>query len=247
MKVFSLFLATAIVCAAPTAFAADCSTRCCDEEFPKLTVQGEGKIETLADKATFNIRLRLEEKKLDKAFEESAKKINAINQALAAYKIKKEDIRNLGYVYQPLYEGKKIFTTIDRPSSYEVVYTLKVTVFNLEDLGKILTSLSDTSETSVYNLEYSTTRLEELKREALKQAAADARARAQKLAEGSGAILGKVMRIETGATVMPPMRAYAMDEARSGILAASMEKTAPQIESGQIEINASCTIIFAIQ
>ena len=38
-----------------------------------------------------------------------------------------------------------------------------------------------------------------------------------------------------------------MDEARGGILAASMKKTAPQIESGQIEINASCTIIYAIQ
>jgi len=120
-----------------------------------------------------------------------------------------------------------------------------VTVFNLDELGKILTALSDTAETSVYNLEYSTTRLDELKREALKQAAADARAKAQKLAEGSGAILGKVMRIDTGATVMP-MRAYAMDEAR-GVLAASMEKTAPQIESGQIEINASCTIIYSIQ
>ena len=245
MKLLALFLATAMVCVSPAVFAADCSTRCCEEEFPKLTVQGEGKVETLADKATFNIRLRLEEKKLDKAFEESAKRINAIHQALAAYKVKKEDIRNLGYVYQPLYEGKKIFTTIDRPSSYEVVYTLKVTVFNLDELGKVLAALANTTETSVYNLEYTSTKLEELKREALKQAAADARAKAQKLAEGSGAILGKVMRIDTGATVMP-MRAYAMDEAR-GMLSASMEKTAPQIESGQIEINASCTIIYSIQ
>lgn len=245
MRLISLCLAASVLFTIPCAHAADCSTRCCDEEFPKLTVQGEGKIETLADKATFNIRLRLEEKKLDKAFEESAKRINNIHQTLAAYKIKKEDIRNLGYVYQPMYEGKKIFTTVDRPSSYEVVYTLKVTVFNLDELGKILTALSDTAETSVYNLEYSTTRLDELKREALKQAAADARAKAQKLAEGSGAILGKVMRIDTGATVMP-MRAYAMDEAR-GVLAASMEKTAPQIESGQIEISATCTIIYSIQ
>jgi hypothetical protein len=223
-----------------------CNSRCCEEEFPKLVVQGEGKIETLPDKATFNIRLRLEEKKLDKAFEVSTERINAVTKTLNSFQVKKEDIRNLGYVYHPLYEGKKIFTTIDRPSSYEIIYTLKITLYDLGQLGKILVAFSGIPESTIYSLEYTSTKLDELKREALKKAAADAREKALKLAEGSGAILGKVMRIDTGATVYyaPRESQYALARAEDKMMA---EAPAPQIESGAMEVTATCTIQYAVQ
>jgi uncharacterized protein YggE len=223
---------------------AESNNRCCEEEYPKLVVQGEGKIETLPDKATFFIKIRVEEKKLERAFEVSTKRINSVSETLASLEVKKEDIKNLGYTYQPLYEGKKIFTTIDRPSSYEVLYTLKVAIYKLESLGKILSGLSEVQETTVYGLDFTSTKIEELKKEALKKAAADAREKAQKLAEGAGAALGKVLKIDTGAPIYP-VRSYAMRAEKA--IAEQAAAPVPQIESGTIEITANCTVSYSIQ
>lgn len=226
--------------------AGEINSRCCDEEYPKIIVQGEGKVEALADKAYFSIKIRTEEKKLEKAFEESAKKINSVQEALVTFGIKKEDIQNLGYVYYPLYEGKKIFTTLDRPTSYEVIYSLKVTVYDLDNLGKILVKVSEIAETSVYGLTYTSTKIEELKREALKKAAENARERAIKLVEGAGAVLGKVIKIESREQVYPVFR---KDYAYEGVAVARLEesKAVPQIESGNLEIISNCTIYFSLQ
>lgn len=231
---------------ASISFAAECNTRCCDEEYPKLIVQGEGKIEVLADKAYFNIRIRQEDKKLDRAFEESTKKINSVSDILNSFGIKKEDIRNLGYIYHPLYEGKAIFSTISRPTTYEVIYSLRITVYDLDKLGKILTGLSEIPETSIFGLTYTSTKIEDLKREALKVAASDAKQKALKLAEGSGATLGKPIKIETQAAQERFLRNVVAEE-RMDYAVAKLEKSAPQMESGYIEIIGNCVVSYSIQ
>jgi uncharacterized protein YggE len=228
--------------------AAECNSRCCEEEYPKLIVQGKGKIEVQADKAYFNIKVRVEENKLERAFEQSSKKINSLQEVLVSQGVKKEDIRNLGYVYHPLYEGKKIFTTIDRPSSYEVIYALRITAYNLDNLGKILLKFSEIPETTVYGLEYTSTKIEELKREVLKEASADARQRALKLAEGAGAILGKVLKIESGTEAYPLQRQeYNLEEGIADRSVNKRELSVPQIESGHLEITGNCTVYYSIQ
>ncbi|MCX5701814.1 MAG: SIMPL domain-containing protein, partial [Candidatus Omnitrophica bacterium] len=148
--------------------------------------------------------------------------------------------------YQPLYEGKKIFTTIDRPTSYEVMYTLKVTIYALENLGKILANISEINETTVYGLSYTSTKIEEIKREVLKEAASDAREKAVKLAEGSGAILGKVIKIES-VSYERPLQKMAFAEAMPMMAASRAEAPAPQVESGYIEVTGGCTVSYAIQ
>ncbi len=222
------------------------NARCCDEEYPKVIVQGEGRIEVIADKAHFKMSVRVEEKKLERTFEESTKKINSISDILSSFNVKKEDIKNLGYIYHPLYEGKRIFTSITRPTSYEVVYTLKITLYDMEELGKVLAALSEIPETTIYGLEYTSTKLEELKRETLKKAASDAREKAVKLSEGAGATLGKVIKIETGVQVSP-LRQY--DSYVGGAIRAEFkgENVTPQIESGYLEVIGNCTVYYSIQ
>ncbi len=221
------------------------NARCCDDEFPKIIVQGTAKIETPADKAFFNIKLRQEDKKLDKAFEKSTEKINAISKILANYGIKKESIQNQGYTYNPLYEGKAIFSSLTKPTSYEVIYNLKVTVFPLDNLGLLFTALSDISETSILGLTYTSSNIDELKRSVLKDAAADAKQKALKLAEGAGASLGKVLRINSNAQESFAYQAY---DRNMGMAKAMAETSvAPQVESGSIEVSGNCEVIYLLQ
>ncbi len=248
MLKLSIFTFTLLLITVSLVYAAgECNARCCQEEYPRIIVQGEGKIEVMPDKASFKINVRAEEKKLERAFEVSTQRINSLSDQLSSSGVKKEDITNLGYVYHPLYEGKKIFTTIDRPTSYEVVYTLKITAYDMDNLGKILSGVSEVPETAVYNLEFTSTKLEELKREALKKAGIDAREKAMKLAEGAGAILGKAIKIESFAQ-FHPMQTYVAEEGLDAFAAKRVvEKEAPKIESGTLEILGSCVVTYSIQ
>ncbi len=229
----------------PFAFSTE---RCCEQEYPKVTVQGEGKIETAPDKASFNFNLRVEEKKLEKAFEESSNRINKTSAALAKLGIRSEDIKNQGYSYQPLYEGKKFFSTIDKPSSYEVTYTLKVTVLSLDNLGKILNALSEIPESRVENLEFASMKIDDLKRDVLKKAAEDARLKAAKLAEGAGAAIDSVLNISSYVSGgYRPVMKMAMADDAAMLKTASSASIAPSIESGTIEVSAQCTVVYSLK
>lgn len=232
-----------VVCAAGP------DTRCCEQEYPSLLAQGEGRMEVAPDKATFRFILRLEEKKLEKAFDESSKRINAASEALIRSGVKKENIQNLGYTYHPLYEGKKIFTTIDRPTSYEVVYTLKIAVLELANLGKILGALAGIPESRVEGLDFTSTKLEEFKRDALKKAGEDARAKAQKLAEGAGASVGRVLRIDSNVNggYRPVFRAMAVNDEMMMASRSAKAVAEPQVESGMIEVTANCSVTYLLK
>ena len=231
------------------ASAEECRTRCCEDEYSKLIVNGESKIETPADMVYFKIKLRVEEKKLDRAFELNTEKINAISDILKMFNITKDSIQNLGYVYHPLYEGKALFSSIQKPTSYEIIYTLKITVTKLQDLGKILTRLSEISETSISGLTYTSSKMDELRQEAMKKAASDARQKALKLAEGAGSTLGKTMKIES--TIgLNSNNNDRVDQAYDGMLMKYAQteqvKASPEIESGFIQIKATATVTYAL-
>jgi len=247
MKRIAVMAAVLCLTALGIGYGAECNSRCCDEEYPKLVAYGQGKIEIAADKAYFNIRMRTEEKSLERAFEESAKRINALQQKLVAMGIKKEDIRNLGYIYHPLYEGKNIFSTIARPTSYEVIYTLRITLYALDTLGKTLANLSEITETSVYGLTYTSTKIEELKRDVLKEAALDAKLKAAKLAEGSGATLGKVLKIQTGTEVYPETKMLLREDRLEASSFRAKSIVTPEVESGYIEVMGNVTVVYAVQ
>lgn len=221
----------------------------CDKEVPKLVVEGYGIIVADPDKVEFNINLRTEEKRLDKAFEVSTKKINSVTEVLKRFKVKDEDIKNLGYRYTPLYEGKPLFSTLNRPTSYEIIYNLKIRILNLNDLGKILMDISGVAESKVSNLNFGSTKIEELKRDALKKAAEDARLKAIKLCEGAGTSLGTALEIRTSAPVFQPrmMNYYDGASEKMSYAGVAMEAApAPEIQAGSLEITANCTITYKL-
>jgi uncharacterized protein YggE len=116
----------------------------------------------------------------------------------------------------------------------------------MDNLGKILNALSEIPETAVYGLEYTSTKLEELKREVLKKAAADAKEKATNLAEGAGAIVGKVIKIES-ASPFYAMRSDRTEGREMLMMKQEVAKTVPQIESGSLEITGNCTVYYSIQ
>lgn len=213
------------------------------EEIPKVIISRRGKVEAEPDKAIVNIKIVTEETKIDKAADKNNEKMNVVIEILKETSVEKKDIKTLEYNIVPLYEGKPLFSRVHRPTSYVVTNAITVNFYKLDMIGKILSKISEIESVNVYNLEFTSTKIEEMKREALRKAAQSAREAALDLVDAAGGKLGKVLRIEESVAdfVLHKQRFEEMS------LYQAKEVDIPEVEAGTLEIEASCTITYEIE
>lgn len=215
----------------------------CDKEgVPKLIITREAKVEAEPDKATINIRILSEEAKVEKAFDKNKEKMNTIIQTLKQEGIEEKDIKTIEYHITPLYQGK----SARKPTSYIVDHGIKVNIFKLDIMEKILKEISGIESVNVYRLEFACSNIEELKKEALKKAARLAKETALSLVEAAGGKLGRVLRIQESSA--EPFYGPKRSREEAYILAEKEAiDTAAKVEPGTLEILGRCTVIYEIE
>jgi uncharacterized protein YggE len=126
---------------------------------------------------------------------------------------------------------------------YVVSNAIEVRVDKLEDLGGLLDAAVTAGATNVSGIRFDLKDRSAAEREAVRLAVADARGRADAAADGAGARVVKVLRIEetSDRNVPPPVPMMRMAEAR---VAAAPETP---VVAGEIEIRAMVTLTAAIE
>lgn len=225
-----------------------CVFKCDKEEIPKLIVSKVGKIEAEPDKAIMKIRVLIEEVKLEKAFEQNKEKMNQIIDFFKQEGVDKKDIKTIEYNITPLYEGKPLFSKVHKPTSYIVTYAISANIYKLDKIGDILNKISQIDSARVYGIEFTSTKLEELQKEALKKAAKLAKEAAITAVEAAGGKLGKILKLEVVGPGLEQMRrvTFYEDSARP-ILAKQAEAPPLSIEAGTLEIESTCVITYEIK
>jgi uncharacterized protein len=129
------------------------------------------------------------------------------------------------------------------PRGYVVANAIEVRVDKLEDLGTLLDAAVTAGATNVSSIRFDLKDRTGAEREAVRLAVADARARADAAADGAGARVSKVLRIEetSDRNVPPPVPMMRMAEAR---VAAAPETP---VAAGEIEVRAMVTLTAAIE
>lgn len=174
-----------------------------------ITVSGEGEASVRPDRA----RLSLAVEKLDPDLRKAEAEVNRIVRAyLAEAKAlgaKDEHLSTTGVGIQPEYvwpEGgrERKFT------GYRVTRQIEVRIENLDRLGDFILRATQAGVNQVNAPALESSRAREIGRQALAQAAEDARAKARLLAETLGVKLGVVSRITESAVGAPPVMYKAM-------------------------------------
>jgi uncharacterized protein YggE len=126
---------------------------------------------------------------------------------------------------------------------YVVANAIEVRVDKLDDLGRLLDAAVTAGATNVSGIRFDLKDRSGAEREAVRLAVADARARADAAADGAGAKVVKVVRIEETSDrhVPPPVPMMRMAEAR---VAAAPETP---VVAGEIEIRSTVTLTAAIE
>jgi len=206
---------------------------------PVVVVHGEGRVTAAPDMARVIVGGEHRARDARQAQADHAAAMTAVHTRLAAL-VPKDAVRTLSYDLQLEFDyrdGRQV------PRGYVARTRVEVRVDDVTAVGALLEAAIATGATSVHGVHFDLKAREQLEREALTRAVADARARAEAAASGAGRALGSIVRIEeTGAGGLPRPEPMLMSRT-------SMESGsgAPAIEAGEIEIRASVTLTATIR
>jgi uncharacterized protein YggE len=224
-----------------------------------IAVSGEGKVTVTPDLATVDIGVMTQGSTAADVTSQNNTKINKViafvkSQGIAAADISTSQLSLYPQQSYPVVEPMMVGGTPIKPSTptitgYEGDQTITVKVHGVDKdtsvLDKILDGAVINGANEINDVNLSVEDPSSIQQQAQVKAIADAKQKAQALAQEAGLTLGKVVNVsETQPAVFAPMP-YALNSAMSaGGGAASV---APNIQTGSQEIDETMTVTFEVK
>ena len=195
-----------------------------------ITASGLGSVTTVPDRAHFSFGVQAQSRTASQALEAADAQLTRVVAALRSAGIAQADIQTEQISLSPRTseDGVQIV-------GYMAVSSVSVRVRNLDRAGPVVDAAVGAGANQVYGPSLTRSDQEAVYRSALKAAYADARAKAQALAEAAGVTLGAMTStVEGGASAPMPLAAGRAEDAKA------------TIEPGTQEIQASVSVTFAV-
>jgi uncharacterized protein YggE len=206
---------------------------------PSIMTRGQAILNARPDRAFVTIAAESRSKNSAEAQKQNAVAMNAVLQKIEQAGVPKDAIRTLGYELQPEYDyvnGRQSFRT------YVARNTVEVRLDDIDRVGVVIDAAGAGGATTISGIRFDVRNRAALERDALQQAVADARARAEAAAKGAGATIDRIVRIEEeGIHIEPPRPMMRM--AMQGAAADAMTP----VEPSTIEIRAAVTLTVSLR
>jgi hypothetical protein len=206
-----------------------------------ITVAGEGKVTAAPDLALISLGVQTEGVTVKDTQTQNTRKMNAIIAALKELKIEAKDIQTSGYSIYPKIDwnsGKQNIV------GYTVSQNVSVKVRNLDIVGDVLAKAGELGANQIGGIQFTIDDPTALQDEARGKAIADARKKAQQLADQLGIKILKVVTFSEGSSYSPPTP-YPMLE--KSVSAGSAQAVAPDIQSGSQDVTSNVNVTFEVR
>lgn len=237
MRMMPVMLVAALAAGVSEARAqADPPDRASGSERRVIATQGRATVRKAPDRAFLVLATETRAPQPADAQRRNAELMTAVQQRLKA-ELPADAVRTLSYSIQEEYEfteGRRV------PRGYLVSNTIEVRVDDLSRLGALIDLAVGSGATTVSHIRFDLKEREAAEREALREAVANAWARAEAAAAGANVEISGVVRIEEHGPAMPlPVMQRTM----------AMESRAADtpIQPGEIEIEAAVTLTAGIR
>jgi uncharacterized protein YggE len=219
-----------------------------------ISVSGEGEVMAVPDIGQFSFAVRAEGEDAAAAQNNSAEAINAILAYLEEAGVEEKDIKTQNYNLHPKYRyeervcpaggycppGERVV------DGYEVSQNVTVKVRNLDEAGTLISNVGERGATNISSLQFTIDDTDVLQAEAREKAIADAKEKAQKLADELGMQLDRIVGFYEGGNdgygyMERSVMAMDMDEGMGG------KMVAPSIPVGENEITSNVTITYQLK
>jgi uncharacterized protein YggE len=194
-----------------------------------ITVTGNGSVAAVPNKVTLSFGVTTQAKTAAAALSANSDEMTKVIEALKDAGVAGADIQTSSVSLSPTtsQDGTQIV-------GYAASNSVSATIGDVGKAGALVDAAVAAGANQVSGPFLSVSDTNGLYRAALKQAVADAKAKAQALADASGLTLGAVRSVVESGGATPP-QPYA-----------AAEKTAAPIEPGTQEITASATVVFEV-
>jgi uncharacterized protein len=203
---------------------------------PVVVTTGQALLTVMPDRAFVTVAAESRSRNSADAQRQNADAMAAVMQKLLQSGIPKDAIRTIAYDLQPEFDFANGRQT---QRGYVARNTVEVRVDVIDRVGAVLDAAGSGGATSISGIRFDVKNRETLERDALRQAVADARARADAAAAGAGRAIDRVVRIEE--VLVPelprPMMRMAMAE----------QATTTPVAPSTVEIRARVTLTAALR
>lgn len=201
---------------------------------PMITVTGEGVVEAAPDIATLTIGVTTQGDTAAAALAANSTALDAVLARLTAAGIEPRDMQTSNLSLNPNWTGYD--SGAPKITGFVASNMLTVRVRALDSLGAVLDASVADGANTLNGLTFGLANPDPVLDEARKEAVANARAKAELLAEAAGVKLGKVVSISETAGYQPPMPMFRQDAASA----------APPVQGGELGMTATVTIFYSI-
>lgn len=212
-----------------------------DKMIPLITVQGEAELHVAPDLATIRLGIEAQEETAEAAQQRVNRAGNAIQEALRNAGVAAEAIRTTGLSLSPVYSHPGQRGGESRLTGYRAQNVVRIRLHDVERVGPVLDAGLAAGANRVDGIDFSLEDDAELRRQALTQAVATARAKAMTIAEAMGVTLASVHSVQEGGVSVMPFHA---PMARMEMMAADQAST--PVAAGQVSVSAQVTVQYRI-
>jgi uncharacterized protein YggE len=201
---------------------------------PMINVTGTGTVEAAPDIATLSIGVTTQGETAAAALAANTAALEAVLARLTAAEIAPADMQTSNLSLNPNWTGYDTNNPVI--SSYVASNMLTITIRQLDGLGAVLDASVADGANTLNGLTFAVADPKPLLDEARKEAVADARAKAELLAEAAGVKLGNIVSIAETSAAEPPMPMYK----------AELSAAPVPVVGGEVEMSASIMIFYEI-
>ena len=207
-----------------------------------VTVNGDATVTSAPDEAVIVLTVENDAATAPAAMDATSAQSNQLLAKLKSVSIEDSAIQTSSVTLYPVrtYDpttGKETLT------GYRAQNSVKVTLKDAPTVAKVLAAGVETGVTQVSGPDWRLREDSQAVNEALKQAVAHARAKADTLAAAAGASIGEVISISEG-SVQVPVPIYSLS---AGAATDSAKVAEPAVSSGTLDVTATVTITYSLK
>jgi uncharacterized protein YggE len=208
-----------------------------------IAIDGTGKVSTKPDVAVVDLGVTTDSQSVKDGQTQNTQKMNAITSAVKSMGVEDKDIQTANYNISPRYDysnGKQSII------GYTVSQEVTVKVRNLDSVGDILAKAGDLGANQVNGVNFTIDDPTSLQAQARDKALADARTKAEEVANQLGLTIVKVVTFTESSGTPPRPIPYIMNAMASG--ADSADKSmAPSVQSGSLDVSSNVSVTYEVR
>jgi uncharacterized protein len=208
-----------------------------NKQVPMINVSGEGKVKVAPDQALISISIETKGTKAQEVKQENDRKMDAILKFIKKSNIVAEDFQTQRISLNPNYDYEK------KKYNYVATQTLQVLLKDLAKYDTLMEGLVNEGINRIDNVEFKSSKMQQLQSDARKMAVKDAKAKAEDFVSVLGQKVGKAILIsDNSQNYSPQPRMYAM----KSMAMDKFEEPKETLAIGEIEIIANVSVSFAL-